>query len=205
MSHSELQVEKRLIIGNKVRKLRRDNIIPSVIYSNKFTPTNIQVKIGEFIKVYKVAGKTHVIDITLDGKLIPTIVHDLDIDPITQQVRHVDFLAVDLNEKVDASVPVELIGEARGVKENALVLVQNIKTIEVSALPDNIPDVIEVQISDLLELGDNVTISDLHKSEILEEENTVIATLVTQSQEEEVVSEVITTDVSGKTDITNDK
>jgi large subunit ribosomal protein L25 len=194
MLHSELQVEKRILVGNQVRKLRRDSIIPSVIYSNKFAPTNIQVKIGEFIKVYKIAGKTHVIDITLDGKQIPTIVHDLDINPITQQVRHVDFLAVNLKEKVTATVPIELVGEARGVKENALVLTQNIKDVEVSSLPDNIPASIVVNITDLLELGDNITISDLAKSdlyELLEESQTVIATLVAQSQEVEVVSEVI--------------
>jgi large subunit ribosomal protein L25 len=196
MAHSELQVEKRTIIGNQVRKLRRLNIIPSVIYSNKVTPINIQIKIGEFIKVYKEAGKTHVIDLFVDGTKYPTIVHDLDINPITQQVRHVDFLAVNLNEKVHTSVPVVLVGEARGVKENALVLTQNVKEIEVLALPDNLPEEIEVNVTDLFEIGDNVSIADLPKSdkyEIVDEQDLVLASLVAQSVEIEETSEVVET------------
>jgi large subunit ribosomal protein L25 len=196
MSHSELNVEKRIITGNQVRKLRRDSIIPSVIYSNAVTPINIQIKIGEFIKVYKEAGKTHVIDLTVDGKVIPTIVQDLDINPITQQVRHVDFLAVNLNIKVTTAVPVELVGDSRGVKENALVLTQNVKELEVTALPDNIPEVIEVNVTDLFEIGDNISISDLPKStnyEISEDTDLVLATLVAQSIEIETTSEIVST------------
>jgi large subunit ribosomal protein L25 len=192
MPHSELNVEKRIIIGNQVRKLRRDGIIPSIIYSNAVAPINIQIKIGEFIKVYKDAGKTHVIDLAIDGNKIPTIVHDLDINPITQQVRHVDFLAVNLNIKVTASVPVELVGEARGVKENALVLTQNVKELEVLALPDNIPSVIEVNVSDLYQIGDNISISDLPKSntyEISEDTDLILASLVSQSIEIESTNE----------------
>jgi large subunit ribosomal protein L25 len=195
MAHSELKVEKRIITGNQVRKLRRDNIIPSVIYSNSITPINIQIKIGEFIKVYKEAGKTHVIDLFIDGEAIPTIVHDLDINPITQQVRHVDFLAVNLKIKVTASVPVELVGESRGVKENALVLTQNVKDLEVLALPDNIPNVIEVNVTELYQIGDNISISNLTKSEIyeiVEDTDLILASLVAQSVEIENANETIT-------------
>jgi large subunit ribosomal protein L25 len=196
MSHSELKVEKRIIIGNQVRKLRRDGIIPCVVYSNAITPINIQINIGEFIKVYKEAGKTHVIDLFVDGKAIPTIVQDLDINPITQQVRHVDFLAVNLKEKVVAFVPVKIIGEARGVKENGLVLTQNTKEIEVLALPDNIPDTISIDVTNLYQIGDNLSVGDLPKSnsfEITEDLNIILVSLVAQSVESESPESVITT------------
>ncbi|MBC7472080.1 MAG: 50S ribosomal protein L25 [candidate division SR1 bacterium] len=195
MSHSELKVEKRTVVGNQVRKLRRENIIPSVVYSSSIKPINIQIKIGEFIKVYKEAGKTHVIDLTIDGKVIPTIVQDLDINPITQQVRHVDFLAVNLKEKVTATVPVLLVGEARGVKENALVLTQNTKELQVIALPDNIPELIEVNVTDLFQIGDNISISDLLKSdsyEISEDGDLILASLVAQSIEIEESEQIVT-------------
>lgn len=196
MSHSELKVEKRTIVGNQVRKLRRENIIPSVVYSNSIKPINIQIKIGEFIKVYKEAGKTHVIDLTIGDEIIPTIVQDLDINPITQQVRHVDFLAVNLKEKVTATVPVLLIGEAKGVKENALVLTQNTKELQVIALPDNIPELIEVNVTNLYQIGENISINDLSKSdsyEISEDDNLILASLVAQSVEIEADEQIIST------------
>lgn len=196
MSHSELKVEKRTIVGNQVRKLRRENIIPSVVYSNSIKPINIQINIGEFIKVYKEAGKTHVIDLTIGDEIIPTIVQDLDINPITQQVRHVDFLAVNLKEKVTATVPVLLIGEAKGVKENALVLTQNTKELQVIALPDNIPELIEVNVTNLYQIGENISINDLSKSdsyEISEDDNLILASLVAQSVEIEADEQIIST------------
>ena len=207
MSHSELNVEKRTILGNQVRKLRKQNIIPSVIYSNIVKPINIQIKIGEFIKVYKEAGKTHVIDLAIDNKIIPTIVQDLDINPITQQVRHVDFLAVNLKEKVIASVPVLLTGEAKGVKENALVLIQNTKELQIIALPDNIPEFIEVDVSSLVQIGNNISISDLPKFinyEISEDTDLILASLAAQSIEIEPdiqISASQDTDLQKKTDL----
>ena len=195
MTHSELKVEKRIVTGNSVRKLRNQSILPMVLYSHSVEPINIQVNIGEFIKLYKVAGKNHVVDLVIEKKVYAAIVHDLDINPVTQQVRHVDFLAVNLNEKVSASVPVILLGEARGVKENALVMIQNTDQLQVLALPDNIPNAIEVDIQNLLSISDNITVADLEKNqnyEIEENPETVIVSLVAQSSEvEEIVSEVV--------------
>jgi large subunit ribosomal protein L25 len=191
MSHSKLNVENRTITGKRVRTLRREGLLPAVIYKNNLDSVLIQMPYGEFVKVFKQAGKTHVIDITVDKAKYSTIVHDIDIDPIKSIPRHVDFLAVDLNISITTQVPVTLIGEARGVKENGLVLTQLIKELEVSCLPDNIPEQIEVDVTELLEIGDHISVGDLSKDpsfEIVEESTTLIASLVAQSVEEEQVA-----------------
>ncbi len=201
MKHSTLKVEKRTIHGNQNRKLRRVGIIPAVIFSKTLESVLIQIPIGEFTKVYKEAGKTHVIDIFCDDKSYSTIIHGIDIHPVKHLPRHVDFLAVDLKQKVEAEVPVIIIGEARGVKENGLVLSQPIDSVKVSCLPDNIPNQLEIDISNLLEIGDHVSISDLivnSNVEIIDELDTLIATLVAQSIEivEETSAEIESTEES---------
>jgi large subunit ribosomal protein L25 len=186
MKHSKLIVEKRTIQGNQNRKLRKIGIIPAVIFSKTLDSVMIQIPIGEFTKVYKEAGKTHVIDVICDNESYSTIIHGIDIHPVKHLPRHVDFLAVDLKQKVEAEVPVVITGEARGVKENGLVLSQPIDTIKVSCLPDNIPNQLEIDITNLLEIGDHVSISDLvvnSNVEIIDELDDVIATLVAQSVE----------------------
>jgi large subunit ribosomal protein L25 len=188
MSHSKLNVENRTIKGKRVRTLRREGLLPAVIYKNNLDSVLIQMPYGEFVKVFKQAGKTHVIDITVDKIKYSTIVHDIDIDPIKSIPRHIDFLAVDLNISINTQVPITIVGEARGVKENGLVLTQMIKELEVSCLPDNIPEQIEVDVTKLLDIGDHVSVADLSKNstfEIIEQETTLIASLVAQSIEEE--------------------
>jgi large subunit ribosomal protein L25 len=197
MSHSKLQVETRTIIGKRVRTLRRDGLIPAVIYKKNLDSVLIQIPYGEFVKVFKQAGKTHVIDISVDTLKYSTIIQDIDIDPIRSTPRHIDFLAVDLNILISTQVPVTIVGEARGVKENGLVLTQMVKELEVSCLPDNIPEQIEVDVTELLEIGDHISVADLIKNpsfEIVEEPDTLIASLVAQSIEEEPTETVAATE-----------
>jgi large subunit ribosomal protein L25 len=101
MKHSKLIVEKRTIQGNQNRKLRKIGIIPAVIFSKTLDSVMIQIPIGEFTKVYKEAGKTHVIDVICDNESYSTIIHGIDIHPVKHLPRHVDFLAVDLKQKVE--------------------------------------------------------------------------------------------------------
>jgi large subunit ribosomal protein L25 len=189
MTHSKLDVNIREIKGNSVRKLRRKNILPAVIYSKNIESICIELPIDVFIKVFKVAGKTHVIDINIENKKYSTIVHDIDVDPIMGYPRHVDFLAVDLKTEISTQVPVVLVGEPRGVKENGLVLVQTIKELEVLCLPDNIPSSIEIDVTNLLDVGDHISVENITSNKdykLIDDEHTSIASLVAQSVEEEI-------------------
>jgi large subunit ribosomal protein L25 len=180
MKHAELTVQPRELFGNQARKLRRDGTLPAVVYSKKVKPIHIQIDTKEFYTLFKQSGYTHVIELKLDSKNTPVIVHEVDTHPVTGEARHVDFLAVNLKEKVKTSVPVELIGTAVGVKELGAVLTSNLDEIEVEALPDNIPESIQVDVTNLAQIHDSIKIGDLAKSdkyEILEDSEEVIVSL----------------------------
>ena len=180
MAHISLQVQNRSITGNQVRKLRRDGILPCVIYSNKLESISIEVAAGVFARVFKEAGKNHVIDVKVDKKTYPCIVHQIDIHPVTGNIRHVDFLSVNLKEKVVASVPVVYIGESKAVKELGGVLNTTVDELEVSALPDSIPSEITIDISAIENFGDVIKVQDLAKDisyEIQEEPEYVVVSV----------------------------
>jgi large subunit ribosomal protein L25 len=182
MKHAELEVQARELFGNQARKLRRDGILPAVVYSKKQEPIHIQVNTRDFYTLFKQSGYTHVVELKLGSqKNTPVIVHEVDVHPVTGEARHVDFLAVNLKEKVKTSVPVELVGTAVGVKELGALLSSNLDEIEVEALPDNIPESIQVDVTHLAQIHDSIKVSDLAKSDkydILEEPEEVIVSLV---------------------------
>lgn len=199
--HAQLTAQKREIVGSRVKTLRRQNITPAVVYSKTVTSTPIQVQTREFVKLYKQAGGTEVIDLMLDGKKIPVLIHNIDLHPYKRTLRHVDFLAVNLKEKMKAMVPVSVTGDAPGVKELGAVLSVLVDEIEVEALPDNIPEEIVVDVSALITFDDAIRISDLAKSKeykITEDEDMLVANLTQQSEEEE--TQTPETDVAGSTD-----
>jgi large subunit ribosomal protein L25 len=194
MAHVKLKAQERSIHGNQVRKLRREGILPGVIYSKKTQSSTLQVSFAEFYRVFKEAGKTHVVDLTIgEGKTLPCIIHDMDIDPVSGLPRHVDFLQVNLKEKVVAAVPVEYVGEAPGVKEFGAVLNTAVQELDVEALPDKLPSAITVDVSALATMTDVIRVVDLLTSaadySIVAEPELVLASL-TSGQEDEPEPEV---------------
>jgi large subunit ribosomal protein L25 len=193
MAHLNLQVKTRIILGNQVRKLRREGKLPAVIYSNKLSSLSVELPLGDFNRVYKESGKNHVIDIKIEGgKSYPCIVHALDIHPVTGVVRHVDFLFVNLKEKVVASVPVVYVGESKAVKELGGVLNTSVSELEVLALPDEIPAEIVVDISSIEDYGDAIRLQDLamvKTYEIQEDPEFLIASVTAPTAE--VVEEIL--------------
>jgi large subunit ribosomal protein L25 len=110
MEKIELKAQKRKELGRKVNKLRREGIIPANIYGSGFKSESIQVNSKDFAAVYKKAGETSVVEITLDGekKTLPVLIHNIQIDPVSDLPIHIDFLKIDLTKKVTADVPLEL-------------------------------------------------------------------------------------------------
>jgi large subunit ribosomal protein L25 len=168
-----------------------------LFYSHTVDSIAVEIPYGEFYKNFKVAGKTHVIDLKIGSKnTIPCIVHDLDIHPVTGNVRHVDFLAVNLKEKVVASVPLNYVGESNAVKQLGGVLNTTLNEISVSALPDNIPDEVVVDISKIETFSDVIKISDLlidKNYSILGDSEIVLVsvTQATQEQTDDIESSVV--------------
>jgi large subunit ribosomal protein L25 len=180
MKHLTLQTEIRTLIGNEVRKLRKHKIIPAVIYGRKQPQTiQIQFDLNTFLKLFRESGTTSVIDIKFDDKSIPCLIHKVDVNPVTDVVRHIDFLAIDLKAKTIANVPITFVGEPEKGTEG--VLVKQLSSLEVQALPEKIPREIDVDLTKLVNIGDSIKVSDLafdKEFEILDESDSLIATLV---------------------------
>ena len=197
--HYQLNASLRDLLGTKSMKVvRRKGDSPAVIYSKSLKSISLSINTGEFLKVYKQSGYTHVIDLSIDGKVQPCLVKDLDVHPSKRTLRHVDFIAVNLKEKITAFVPIKLIGVSEGAKNLGGVVNPALEEIEIEALPDNLPEEIVVNIESLKTFGDAIYIRDIKvngKYTILAQADELVVNLAEQSQEimaEEVVTEVTT-------------
>jgi large subunit ribosomal protein L25 len=196
MTHSSINVKSRTLYGNQAKKLYREGLTPGVVYGNIKDATSVQFNVKEFAKVYKEAGENHVVDLVLDGKTIPVIIHALDIHPVTRKLRNVDFKAVDLKKVTTAEVPVVLVGIAPAVKNFGGLVSLKLEEIEVEALPEKIPESIIIDISTLATLEDNIFVKDIVINgdyKILTDADQAVVVIETETKEvvEEVVAEAV--------------
>lgn len=195
MQNYTLQVTKREIFGKKLRKLRREGILPANIYGKQVESLAVQLPHTEFEKVYKEAGETGVVELQFDGQNRPVLIKNVQLGFVTHQPVHVDFYQVNLKEKIRAMVPVVAKGEPNAVAEKLGLLMQTLNEVEVEALPTDLPDKLEVDVTHLAAVGDHVTVADLQKPanvEILtapEQTIALISELVTKEAEEQAQQE----------------
>lgn len=156
-----LVVEKRAKGGAKAAVLRRAGKVPAVVYGAHQESTPIAVDARAFDKVLKQAGESSIVILTgfAAGEL-PTLIHEVNLDPVTHRPRHVDFYAVTKGEKVEVAVPLEFIGEAPAVKAGAN-LVKVLHEITIGADPMNLPHSFTVDVSSLAAVGDQIHVRDL--------------------------------------------
>jgi len=187
----KLKVSPRKTIGKKVKNLRKEEIIPAVLYGSKIKPENLQIKSKDFAEIYKKAGESTLIDLSKKDseKQIPVLIHDLQNDPVTDKIIHIDFLRVDMKKPIKTAVSLEFIGKSKAVAEQEGTLIKNITEIEIQALPLDLPHQIQVDISSLETFEDQIKISDLNipkKVEILEDLDKIIATVAAPRTQEEM-------------------
>jgi len=207
MRHFQLSANTRSVLGNSVRKLRKQGLLPAVLYGQNFNSLPIQIDKKTFLKLYKQVGKTNVIDLSVDSQTLPVIVQDLDIDPVFGDVRHADFLVVNLKQKVKVTVPIQYIGTPIGVKQLGAVLTVNLDELEIEVLPEKIPDFITVDVTNLTNIHDSISVADLlqvaQDYEILNDPETILVSLTEgASGVEEANVEVTEPVVTQKTDTT---
>lgn len=185
MTKLTIKSEKRNLFGRKVSQLRKKGLIPANIFGKKVESQAISVDSKEFQDVFKKSGETQIID--LDGKSV--LVSNLQLDPISGNVLHIDFRQVDLKEKIEAKVPVEVEGESPAEKQNLGTVVQQLHEIEVEALPSDLPEKIIVDASLLTEVDQVVYVKDLKVSKDVEIKTDLesIVVKVEPPQKEEVV------------------
>jgi large subunit ribosomal protein L25 len=158
----ELTVEERNVVGKKVQLLRREGYVPAVVYGSDFAPRSVMAPQVLMTKAVHKAGKHQPVELQLGGTKRLAMIKSTDFDPVKHQLRHVAFHVVKQNEEVETQVPVVVAGEGETPAEKAgLVVLTTIETVEVKALPAQLPDRLEVPGERLTEIGDHLTVADI--------------------------------------------
>lgn len=164
-----LKLDERKVHGKKVKSLRQQGITPGVVYGQGMEPLPVQAEAGEVRRVVATAGKHTPVNLTGAKRRI-AMIKDVEWHPTKGGIiRHISLHAVKADEPVVAEVPVHLVGVGESAAEKAgLVVLQAIDKIEVKALPMDLPDAIEIDITTLAEAGDKVTLGDAKLPENVE-------------------------------------
>jgi large subunit ribosomal protein L25 len=161
MKHPLLASEPRTVLGKKVKKLRREGLLPANVYGKGLDSTAIQVKLSDFQTVFKEVGETGLIDLEVDGQKRPVLVKNMHQTFPHHIPLHVDFYQVNLKEKVKTMVPVVLTGEPVAVTEKLGLLLQTLAEVEIEALPEELPENIEISVEKLAAVDEQLSVEDL--------------------------------------------
>lgn len=170
------------------KKINRDKLVPGILYGHKIKNHAIEVKYNDFEKAYQKAGESALIDLKFDDKDRIVLIRDVQIDPVTDKYLHVDLYQIKMDEKLKTEVPIEFIGKSKAIEEKGGIFARNIDTVEIQALPKQLPHELKIDISILKDFGDIICIKDLEVPkgvEILADKDQVIATVVEPKVEEE--------------------
>jgi large subunit ribosomal protein L25 len=192
-----LEVVTRTTVGRHVSGLRREGLVPGVVYGHSVKPLTVEISGKEFAKMFHRAGRSHLLQLRVEGERSarPVLIKELQINPRTSEPVHVDFFQVNLLEKLTVQVPVVLVGEAPATRFNAGELLHLVHQLEVSCLPDAIPGEIDIDISGLAEIDDAVRVSEVRLPEgvelaaALDPEEVIAKIAAPRVQEEEVAVE----------------
>ena len=162
MSEIVLSAETSRTTGTRSsRRLRREGRVPAVVYGLSQDPVSIDVDWPELRRVLTTdAGVNAVIHLEFGGEKQMSIVKDIQRHPVRRDVTHIDFLRIDPKQDVTVDVPVVMVGEAKEVTDADGMVDQNMFSLSVSAAPDNIPNELEIDISDLT-VGDSKRVGDI--------------------------------------------
>jgi large subunit ribosomal protein L25 len=190
----ELIVKLRQEIGKKNNQLRKQGLIPAILYGHGVKNIPLVVKAQDFEKIYQEAGESTLVKLKVKSKNEKdkervVLIHDIQKNPVTDKIIHVDFYQVKMDEMLNAEVSLNFIGQSPAVIEQNGVLVKNIQQVEVEALPQNLPREIKVDISSLKTFDDNIYIKDLELPagvKIIAEPEEVVASVVPPRKEAEL-------------------
>lgn len=153
-------VETRSILGKKVKNLRADGLVIGSVSVPGKESLHVQASYRDLSKLLNEVAESSLFYLQIDGKkqTIPVLIDDIQVDPISQEMKHVTFRKVSLTETVEAEIEIEFIGEVEA-KGGSLVTVRD--TVEIEALPTDLPEMFEVDLSVITEIGQSITLADL--------------------------------------------
>jgi large subunit ribosomal protein L25 len=181
-----LKATKREVIGKQVKAMRREGKLPAVIYGRHLEPISISLEAHSAGLALSKVSASSLVTLEVDGKEYPALVRERQRDYIKGVLTHVDFLAVDMNEKLRTSVGLAFVGVSPAVKDYNGILVHNLERLEVECLPGDLPERINVDISLLKQIGDIFRVKDLTISDkiriLADEEETIAVVTITKEE-----------------------
>lgn len=175
----------------KASELRKEKLVPCVFYAHGKDNLHLAIEYEPMRKAYLKAGSNTLIDLEVEGKIVKVLIHDIQFDPIMDDITHVDFYGVKMKEKIDTEIPLEFVGLSSAVKNLGGILETTLHEVEVRCLPTDLVPNIEVDIAVLENLGDAIHLSDLNLPkgmELLQDE--ALTVISVQAPKEEAVEEV---------------
>lgn len=174
---------------SSLTKIRHAGNIPAVVYGQKLESTPIYLNESDFVKTIKEVGRNGVFSLDVDGNKHDVMLTEYQINPLRNNIVHVDFLAVDMSKEITAEVRVNLVGDAQGVKDGG-VMQQSLHEVSITATPNEIPSSVDVDVSEL-QVNETITVADLKTNRaysINHEAEEVVASILPPKQEEEINS-----------------
>ncbi len=191
MEQLVINAEPRTVIGKQVKRLRRQGLVPGILYGYGIEPMPLQFAAKEIERVVRQAGSSTLVQVIVEGTPYTAVVRDLQRDAIKRTLMHVDFQALSMTEKVRLPISLTLVGEAPAEAMGATIL-QQLNEIEVECLPSALVHTIEVDISVLEEPGQSITAKELKVPEgieLLVDPDEVIVIAAAESEAEEEIEE----------------
>jgi large subunit ribosomal protein L25 len=158
---AQLNVVKRETLGKKVKAMRRAGAVPANIYGRHVDSLAVAVQFDELRNLLRHHNRNDILYLQVDGEERPTFMREVQRNPVSDKILHVDFLQISLTEKVRMEVPIHIVGKAPAVETYGGILTHPSTTIMVEALPLAIPNMLEINVSGLTEIGQTLHASDL--------------------------------------------
>lgn len=182
-----VKANKRLVVGKKVNALRREGILPAVVYGHNIESIPVSLDMREANRSLEKLSPSALVIVDIDGEQHYTLVRDKQRNPVKGSIIHIDFQAVSLTEKVRADVNVNIVGEAPAIENFLGILVPSLEQLSIECLPKDLPNKIDVDVSNLEEIGDSLLVKDLEVPEgveVLSDPEDVVVVIIAQAAEE---------------------
>ena len=189
----KITFEKREVLGKKNKRLFDEGYIPAVVYNSKGDSTNIKITRSFASKIMSEVTSATVLDADYDGKDMKVIVKEIDINPLTERIRHIAFFEIDEKQEMTFTIPFKIVGVAPAVKNNLGILVDVLSSIDVRGKLSDLVPFIEIDVTKLEHPGQSISLDDLDLPKSLElvnedlAETTVVT--ITELQEEVIIEE----------------
>jgi len=167
----KLSAATRQKTGRQTKSLRREGMIPAVVYGRGAQNQNIKFKYDDFAKAYAQAGESSLVDLDVDGgQSLKAIIKNIQRDSLKGNITHADLYRVDMSQKLEVEVPLNYIkeDESPAVKEKGGMVTKAMDTLYIRCLPGNLPEHVDIDLSQLKEFGDTIRVKDLALDEDIE-------------------------------------